>query len=165
MKRKLAAALTILPLSLALTSCGGGDSDTAPTPEETTVTTTDASAPAEGEEPVAAMSETEALEGLAAGISSQATVEQWRSLSKAVCEALTQAQKPLDEDGDTSLRAADTLMSGQAIIGTGDTPAQLPTEGMDGVKLALLIVNSTQLGCPEYQQDAVAAIDQIVARY
>jgi hypothetical protein len=110
------------------------------------------------------MSEDEALQTMAGTLSSSATTQQWKALAQGVCDQLAASEKPLDENGDTSLAAADDIWAQPQLIGVGDAGARINTADLDGQKMADLIFLSTQVACPEYQQDASSAHDTIAAK-
>lgn len=165
--RSALLALPFLALSLSLSACGGdtgaaSEATSSPTPATTTTTPTPTATP--DATPTAVMSEDEALQTMAGTLSASATTQQWKALAQAVCDQLAASEKPLDENGDTSLSAADDIWAQPQLIGVGDAEARINTADLDGEKMANLIFLSTQIACPEYQKDASAAHDTIAAK-
>lgn len=167
--KRTGAILTALALSISLTACGGSkdgqvtnEPAVAEIAEETPKTEPPATTKEEPAEPET-MDEDKVLEGLATGISSEATSEQWRSLAQTVCNQLKKSEKPLDEDGDTAYNAAMELWSREWIKGEGDAVVQLESSQMDGIKMSLLVISSPHLGCPEYIVETADAVSRIQA--
>lgn len=166
--KRTGALITALTLSLTLAACSNTETEveSAPDATESIENSPKPEAPPVAKEEPAdpkTMDEDKVLEGLAAGISSEATSEQWRSLAMTVCNQLKKSEKPLDKKGDTAYNAAKELWSHEWIKGEGDEVVQLESSQMDGIKMSLLVISSPHLACPEYIQDTADAVDRIQA--
>lgn len=166
--KRIGASLTAILLALTLTACGenkDSQSTNEPAVAEAVEETPKVEPSATREEPTEpeTMDEDKVLEGLATGISSEATSEQWRSLAQTVCNQLKKSEKPLDGDGDTAYNAAMNLWSREWIKGEGDAVVQLESSQMNGIKMSLLVISSPHLGCPEYIVETADAVDRIQA--